>query len=102
VPVGYVADGGPAPPAHLRATLERARHDAVDPFDVSVPRPAENDAGNAHDASYLHPVVRHYRDGEPAGTHHLAENLENTWNLPSVHQRPLADFVARCLADAPR
>jgi hypothetical protein len=72
-------------------------HDQGDPFDVTVPRVAENDADHAYDASYLHPVVRYYRDGAPAGTHHLAENLENTWNLPTVHQQPLAIFVKECL-----
>ncbi|MFC0112164.1 hypothetical protein [Kibdelosporangium aridum] len=70
----------------------------MDPFDISVSRPAENDAANAHDFAYLHPVVRYYRDGQLAGTHHLAENLENHWDLPEVHQQPLAVFVKECLA----
>ncbi|WP_431914062.1 NAD(P)-binding domain-containing protein [Nonomuraea jabiensis] len=102
VPVAYVADGGLGPARHrFVVTLEYGKdHDAVDPFDISVPRVVENDAANAHDASYLHPVVRHYRDGAPAGVHHLAENLENQWDLPAVHQQPLAVFVKECLADA--
>jgi phytoene dehydrogenase-like protein len=72
----------------------------VDPFDITIPRVAENDAVNAHDASYLHPVVRHYRDGALAATHHLAENLENHWDLPAAHQQPLTAFVKECLAGA--
>ncbi|MEV7806780.1 NAD(P)-binding domain-containing protein [Microbispora sp. NPDC088329] len=102
VPVAYVADGGLGGARHtFVVTLEYGQgHDAVDPFDISIPRVVENDAVNAHDASYLHPVVRHYRDGAPAGVHHLAENLENQWNLPEVHQQPLAVFVKECLADA--
>jgi thioredoxin reductase len=102
VPVAYLAAGGLGPARHaFVATLEYGPdHDTVDPFDVSVPRIAENDAVRAHDASYLHPVVRHYRDGAPAGVHHLAENLENEWNLPAVHQQPLAIFVKECLGDA--
>jgi hypothetical protein len=75
-------------------------HDAVDPFDITVPRIAENDPAAAHDASYLHPVVRAYRGGELVAEHHLAENLENHWNLPTVHQQPLAVFVKDVLADA--
>ncbi|MER5268170.1 NAD(P)-binding domain-containing protein [Actinosynnema sp. NPDC002837] len=102
VPVAYVADGGLGPAEHrFVATLEYGPdHDKVDPFDITVPRVAENDAANAHDASYLHPVVRHYRDGALAATHHLAENLENHWDLPAVHQQPLTAFVKECLAGA--
>ena len=85
----------------LAITLEYGPgHDEVDPFDISVPRIAENDAAAAPDATYLHPVVRAYRDGDPVGTHHLAENLENQWNLPAVHQQPLALFLKAVLADA--
>lgn len=75
-------------------------HDTVDPFDVSIPRVAENDASAAHDATYLHPVVRHHRGGKVVAVHHLAENLENQWNLPDIHQQPLAVFVKERLADA--
>ncbi|MGW4111048.1 NAD(P)-binding domain-containing protein [Actinosynnema sp. NPDC004786] len=100
VPVAYLADGGLGPAEHrFVATLEYGPdHDTVDPFDISVPRVAENDAANAHDAGYLHPVVRYYRDGALTATHHLAENLENQWDLLAVHQQPLAVFVKECLA----
>ncbi len=102
VPVAYVHDGGLGPAEHrFVATLEYGpHHDTVDPFDIDIPRVAENDATHAADASYLHPVIRHYRDGEPAATHHLAENLENHWDLPAVHQQPLVAFVKECLAGA--
>jgi thioredoxin reductase len=93
VPVAYF-HAAPPPGLALLVTLEYGPdHDQVDPFDITVPRVAENDAAAAQDASYLHPVVRAWRDGEPAGTHHLAENLENHWNLPAVHQQPLAVFL---------
>jgi hypothetical protein len=102
VPVAYFAGGGLGPyDTAFVVTLEYGPdHDQVDPFDITVPRIAENDAGAAHDASYLHPVVRAYRDGALAGEHHLAENLENHWNLPAVHQQPLAVFLKGELADA--
>ncbi|KUL22423.1 NAD(P)-binding domain-containing protein [Actinoplanes awajinensis] len=90
VPVAHL---GPEPLA-LVITLEYGpEHDQVDPFDITVPRIAENDAGAAHDASYLHPVVRVRRDGAVVAEHHLAENLENHWNIPAVHQQPLAHFL---------
>ncbi|MET9630252.1 NAD(P)-binding domain-containing protein [Lentzea sp. NPDC006480] len=102
VPVAYVADGGLGPAEHqFIATLEYGPdHDTVDPFDIDVPRVAENDAANAAQASYLHPVVRYYRHGVLTSTHHLAENLENHWDFPDVHQQPLVVFVKECLAGA--
>ncbi len=100
VPVAYFADGGLGVRSAFVVTLEYGPdHDTVDPFDISVPRIAENDSAAAHDASYLHPVVRVYREGTVVAEHHLAENLENHWNLPTVHQQPLAVFVKGTLAD---
>ena len=102
VPVAYLHDGGLGPePFALVTTLEYGPdHDQVDPFDITIPRIAENDAERAHDASYLHPVVRVYRGGQLLATHHLAENLENNWDLPGVHQQPLALFLKGVLSDA--
>ncbi|GAB3805699.1 NAD(P)-binding domain-containing protein [Micromonospora zhanjiangensis] len=101
VPVAFFAEGGLGPNRHaFVTTLEYGPdHDTVDPFDITVPRIAENDAEHAHDASYLHPVVRYHRDGVPVAEHHLAENLENEWDLPAVHRQPLEVFVKGCLAD---
>ncbi|MDG4779360.1 NAD(P)-binding domain-containing protein [Micromonospora sp. WMMD961] len=100
VPVAYLRDAEPDVFAFL-VTLEYGPdHDQVDPFDITVPRPAENDANAAHDASYLHPVVRVLRDGQVVAEHHLAENLENNWDLPTVHRQPLEVFVKGVLADA--
>ncbi|MEV5329046.1 NAD(P)-binding domain-containing protein [Nonomuraea sp. N2-4H] len=102
VPVAYVADGGLGPARHrFVVTLEYGPgHDTTDPFDISVPRVKENDWEHAQDSSYLHPVVRYYRDGELNAVHHLAENLENEWDLPVVHRQPLTAFAKECLADA--
>ncbi|MGA5300129.1 NAD(P)-binding domain-containing protein [Nucisporomicrobium flavum] len=102
VPVAYLRDNGLGPDVFaLVTTLEYgADHDQGDPFDITVPRIAENDPAAAHDASYLHPVVRAYRGGQVVAEHHLAENLENEWNLPAVHQQPLALFIKGVLADA--
>ncbi|MCZ9343371.1 pyridine nucleotide-disulfide oxidoreductase, partial [Streptomyces sp. TRM76130] len=99
VPLDLVTDGGLGAAAHrFVVDLEYGSgHDDVDPFDISVPRVVENDVEHAADSVYLHPVVRHYRDGVLDGTHHLAENLENDWDIPAVHQQPLTAFVKACL-----
>jgi len=97
MPVGYFHDEHRDETA-FTVTLEYGpHHDQVDPFDITVSRIAQDTPGQAHDAAYLHPVVRFHRGGEPIATHHLAENLENRWDRPDVHVAPLAAFVRRCL-----
>lgn len=100
VPLDYFTGGGLGGYDDAFAiTLEYGPdHDKVDPFDITVKRVAQDAAGQAHDAAYLHPVVRHFRGDTVRATHHLAENLENKWNRPDVHVAPLATFLDRALA----
>ncbi|WP_327000542.1 NAD(P)-binding domain-containing protein [Dactylosporangium sp. NBC_01737] len=102
VPVDYFTRAGLGPADHaFVVTLEYGpEHDQVDPFDITVSRVAQDTVGQAHAAAYLHPVVRWHRDGRVAGVHHLAENLENQWDRPEVHVRPLEAFIERCLEGA--
>jgi thioredoxin reductase len=102
VPLDFFAEGGLGGYDDAFAiTLEYGPdHDKVDPFDITVKRVAQDSVGQAHDAAYLHPVIRHFRGGSVQDTHHLAENLENLWNRPGAHVAPLADFVGRVLAGA--
>jgi thioredoxin reductase len=102
VPLDYFTEGGLGGYDDAFAiTLEYGPdHDKVDPFDITVKRVAQDSVGQAHDAAYLHPVIRHFRGGSVLGTHHLAENLENKWDRPDVHVAPLAEFVGRRLAGA--
>jgi hypothetical protein len=102
VPLDFFAEGGLGGYDDAFAvTLEYGPdHDKVDPFDVTVKRVAQDAPGQAQDAAYLHPVIRHFRGGTVQATHHLAENLENRWNRPDVHVAPLAAFVDRTLAGA--
>jgi thioredoxin reductase len=107
VPVGYALDGGLAAPENglptdallLAVTLEYGPdHDKVDPFDITVRRAAQDNADQAHDAAYLHPVVRVHRDGKVLAEHHLAENLENQWDGESTHRAPLVAFLEKAVA----
>lgn len=98
VPLGYALDGGVADPDDLfvAVTLEYGPdHDKVDRFDVSVKRTAQDDPETAHDAAYLHPVIRVYRDHEILAEHHLAENLENHWDGEVSHRAPLVAFFEK-------
>ena len=106
VPVAYVDSIGLRTADHdydqaFVITLEYGPdHDQVDPFDITVARVAQDVVGQAHDAAYLHPVVRYHRAGRLVSTHHLAENLENRWDRPEVHVRPLQEFLRHCLLGA--
>ncbi|MFI5776098.1 NAD(P)-binding domain-containing protein [Nocardia sp. NPDC051570] len=100
VPIDYARDNGDGSD-YFTVTLEYGPdHDKVDPFDISVRRVAQNAPEQAIDAAYLHPVIRHWRDGRLRDTHHMAENLENEWDDPRAHRAPLTGFFARARAAA--
>ena len=103
VPVDYVHESAFGQSADAFAiTLEYGPdHDKYDPFDVTISRIKQDEVGVAHDAAYLHPVVRHYQRGELVGVHHVAENLENEWNRPQAHRDPLRAFFERELENVP-
>lgn len=103
VPVAYAHDTAFAAAENLfTITLEYGPdHDKADPFDMTVSRVRQDAVDTARDASYLHPVIRHYRGGRFAAEHHVAENLENEWTRPDAHVAPLALFFAEALADTP-
>ncbi|RFS84914.1 pyridine nucleotide-disulfide oxidoreductase [Actinomadura spongiicola] len=95
-----VSDAGPG--GHFTITLDYGPdHDKVDPFDVSVTRISQRDAGRAHEGHYLHPIVRHHRGGAVTAVHHVTENLENDWTSEDVHAGPLREFFARRTASTP-
>jgi thioredoxin reductase len=99
LPLDYVRSQFGGPQDRLfTVTLEYgADHDKVDPFDIRVGRITQSDSGRAADARYLHPVVRHWCAGRIVAEHHLTENLENRWDHPEVHERPLQTFFAQRL-----
>jgi hypothetical protein len=75
VPVGHFAEG----------KLSDAEHAFVITLD---------------EGHHLHPIVRHYRRGELVAAYHLTGNVENEWDKPDVHVKPLKKFLARRLAAA--
>ncbi len=82
--------------SHFTISLEYGPdHDAHDPFDIEVARIKQDETARAEEGHYLHPVVRHYRDGELEATHHVTENLENDWTWEATHREPLKSFFAR-------
>jgi thioredoxin reductase len=98
VPVAYVHDTGFAADCFVITLEYGPDHDKVDPFDITIRRVRQNNADQAHDAAYLHPVLRRYRGGELLAEHHVAENLENDWTGEVAHREPLRAFFTRQLS----
>ena len=98
LPVDYIHDHYSQKEQHyFIVTLEYGPdHALVDPFDIGVDRIAQDDAANAMNAQYLHPVIRHYSNGQLIAEHHVAENLENEWDGPA-HTEPLQIFFTEQL-----
>ena len=57
-------------------------------------RPERHDVANAHLSPGLHPIVRHYRQGEQVSVHHVLEDLYGEW-LEEVHTEPLLAYLRR-------
>ncbi|MQY11102.1 Ferredoxin--NADP reductase [Streptomyces sp. RB5] len=99
VPTGHVHDAvrdgdfGPVRSYGVITLEYGADHDRVNPFDVSAGRKSQQDVMGL-DGRYLHPVIRWYDNGGPAGEHHVTENLENEWDSEEVHRAPLHAFLA--------
>ncbi|HEU4542219.1 MAG TPA: alpha-hydroxy-acid oxidizing protein [Jiangellaceae bacterium] len=95
VPVDYVhsSDLGNAHDCFTFTLEYGAGHDEIDPFDIAEGRAWEDT--HKHDDRYLHPVVRHYRDGVLFDELRLKENLDNDWTDETEHHRPLRKFIAR-------
>ncbi|PZG47552.1 pyridine nucleotide-disulfide oxidoreductase [Spongiactinospora gelatinilytica] len=97
VPVDYARARGDR--SCFAVTLEYgAGHDAIDPFDVTVGRAWEADPG--HEDRYMHPVIRHYRNGEQVAALHLAEDIYNDWTSEDEHRAPLRSFLDHFLVKA--
>jgi thioredoxin reductase len=68
-----------------------AGHDAIDPFDVEAGR--EWEADTSHDDRYLHPVIRHRRNGQVVATCRLPEDICNDWTDDKIYREPLRAFL---------
>ncbi|GLZ35219.1 pyridine nucleotide-disulfide oxidoreductase [Lentzea sp. NBRC 105346] len=80
----------------LAVSLEYGRaHKVIDPFDVDAGR--EWEADPAHESPYVHPVVRHYRDGELVSVTHLPEHVDNDWTDEVEHRKPIVELVAEAV-----
>ena len=62
-----------------------------DPFHIE----RKPDPDHAERSVFLHPVIRHYRDGEQVSEMHLLENLFGEWWDETLHRAPLVRYLSR-------
>lgn len=98
LPVAYVHEH-PLEGRHdyYTVTLEYGFHEDDDPFRST--RVSHTDADNAAASTFLHPIVRRFRDGQLVDEQHIVENLEAVWRDPELHIAPLERFFARTLPE---
>jgi thioredoxin reductase len=65
-----------------------------DPFNIQrAPVP-----GRAQESIFLHPVMRHYKEGQLVGELHLLEDLYTDWTHPTQHIEPFMTFMRQQFA----
>lgn len=77
-------------------TLEYGAPIVGDPF--AVERIHREDTGHSQESQFLHPIVRHYVDGELISSHEIIEDLEAHWVEPE-HYKPLLAYFETQFAE---
>ncbi len=98
VPVDYVRDGKLAQhDRYYTLTLEFSQEiDKIqEPF--AIDRVHKDDAKNAPQSAFIHPIVRYYFRNTLISEHHVIEDLASEW-LEDVHVEPLIEFFATQLS----
>ena len=62
----------------------------LDPFAIN--RVHKDDADNAAQSAFIHPVIRHFHGKDLIAEHHVIEDLAGEW-LELVHIKPLVGFL---------
>jgi len=97
LPADYVKDHLLESGSVLMLTLEFGKTQA-DPFFFE--RVQREDARNAADSTFLHPVVRCYERGRLVSEHHVLEDLAAEWKEPE-HVDPLQAYLKSVIAGRP-
>lgn len=97
MPVEWVSDSKIGASHYIVLTLEFGKI-VGDPFNVE----RHPDPEKAQSSTFLHPVLRHYREGEKLGELHLLENLFGEWWGEDEHIRPLFNFLLEELRSTKR
>jgi len=96
VRINYVPDSKFSQEDHYYTISLEYGHFQGDPF--SVERDPSPEA--AHEAAYLHPVIRRYSKGQMVSEHHVQDDLESEWHRPVYMEPALAYFQAELTPSA--
>jgi thioredoxin reductase len=97
IPVDYVPElTGRDRCDYYTVTLEYGDDHGTDPF--ATVRIHKDDFTRADQSAFLHPVIRRFRDGRLAETHHVIEDLMAEWR-EEVHVAPLHAFLREQMAE---
>jgi thioredoxin reductase len=98
LPADYIKDHLLESGTVLTLTLEFGKSQA-DPFYFE--RVQREDARNAANSTFLHPVVRCYERGRLVSEHHVLEDLAAEWKEPE-HVNPLHAYLEGVISSRPR
>jgi len=62
-----------------------------DPFNAK--RVSPDNLSHAYESSFLHPIIRYFKDGQFISEHHIIEDLAGEWHKEKEHVLPLLSFV---------
>ena len=79
-------------------TLEFGQKASENDTVLGMKRQRQDEIDKAKDAALLHPVIRHYHNGQPLSEHHVIEVLEARWNSEVLHVEPLFKYLTQELA----
>jgi len=80
---------------YFTSTLEFGTTKFDNPF--AVTRIARDSITQADNSNFIHPVVRHFKDGQLVSEHHVIEDLAAEWVEPE-HIQPLQAYLTKALS----
>ncbi len=87
----YIPDSPLSKNEHYYTISLEYGHFKGDPFNIERdPNPAK-----AHEANYLHPIIRRYQNDQLVTEHHIHDDLENDWAKEEYVQPALTFFKAQ-------
>ncbi len=84
---------------YFTVSLEYGFKPDDDPFRSS--RVAHTDADHAENSTFLHPVIRRFREGQLIDEKHIVENLEARWFDQNLHVLPLRRYFESSVQRTP-
>lgn len=95
LPMDYLKDhdiSGGDP--YITLTMEYGKEDHPDPFNI------QRHPEDGRVSAFIHPVIRHFRDGDMVSEYHIAEDLENNW-YQELYMEPFFEYLCGVTGSTP-